>query len=227
VAPLIKAASSAPISALSLSCPASMTGMAPTAPTVDCILSNTGAAAASAITYTLSSTITAAGPSTCAAKSVCGTVTVTGPSTTGNYNTTLNLSTTNGSAATASIGFVIGASTTIVKSTPASLTFGTIGRGTETGNSITLLNTGTIPATNLSVVLKQTGGSDIGTFSGSTTCGSTLEVGDSCTFDLSYKGACTNTTTGPATGTITTSGSNFPSAVTTLSASTNTVGSCS
>jgi hypothetical protein len=221
---VVKTASTVP--ALTLSCPATMTGTAPTAPAVDCLLTNTGTAASS-MTYSPSANITYTGPSSCAARSACGTVTITRTSAAGSYTESLTISPAGGSATSAIIKFVIGASTTTVTNAPSALNFGTIGRGTIASKSTTFTNNGTIPATNFSVLLKQTSGSDVGTYSGSGTCGSTLAVGASCTFDVTYKASCTNSTSDPVNGTVTASGSNFPSAVTTLSASTITVGTCS
>lgn len=224
VTPIVAALASQPT--LALSCPNGMTGTAPTAASADCVLSNTGTVAASGIVYA-STSATVTGPATCAAKSVCGNVTVIGPSTPGNYNVSLTASQQGFPTASAAINFVIATSTTTVSATPNSLTYGIVGRGTVMARSVTLANTGTIPATNFSAVLNQSSGSGVGTWSGTSGCGTTLAAGASCTFEVTYTAACTNTTSDPVNATITASGSNFPSAVTTLSASTSTSGSCS
>jgi hypothetical protein len=105
----------------------------------------------------------------------------------------------------------------VVSVSPTSLSFGSIRKDWQKSLTLTLANTGTGTANMTGFVGAYPDRPDMGAYFWSTTCGTTLGPGGSCTVEVGYYSGCT---AGSVTGTLTTSGANFPSIVTQLSAGT-------
>jgi hypothetical protein len=92
--------------------------------------------------------------------------------------------------------------------------------------SLTLTNTGGLTATGLLPrTFSYTSGTiNQGSYSNAGgTCGTTLAAGASCSVDVLYDAVCTG---GTRNGSMTVSGSNFPSVVVNLTAATQSSGMC-
>lgn len=123
-------------------------------------------------------------------------------------------------------GVVSGAT---VSGSPGTLAFGTILKGAVSNPlSVTLTNSSGVAATGLVYTIAYTSGTignGVYALTGGT-CpmgGGPLAANSSCTLALDFQAGCTG---GSRNGTLTTSGSNFTSVVTTLTATTSSAGSC-
>ena len=157
---------------------------APTAATISCSLSNSGNAAASAITYFVQSQasgITATGPTSCpAGGSSCGTVKLTSPSTAGLYSGTLHVG-ASAPAVSSTKRFNVevknGTEQAATLTTP--LAFGNVQTGQSSTLTATLANTSTTVALSVTLPMASSvSGTDF-TFV-STTCGASLAPSATC-----------------------------------------------
>ncbi|MBC3873842.1 FG-GAP-like repeat-containing protein [Undibacterium flavidum] len=199
----------------------------PVAATTSCTVKNTGQMAANSISYSTINGVTVTGPTgACAAGATCGTVTVKTNTAAGTYFGTVTIAPDVGSAMSLIINLVVApaVTTTTLTSSPTNLLFGTINKGIEKTLPITISNVGTVAATGLNFALTAVSGS-AGNFinDGSGTCTSSLAAGASCTLSITFEAYCTS---GAVSYRATTSGSNFSSVVTNMSATTIASGVC-
>ena len=115
-----------------------------------------------------------------------------------------------------------------ISGSPSALNFGGLAKGIGKNLTLTVSNTGSAAATGLAYTIGYTSGSvQQGPYlrNGGTcpTAGGSLAAGSSCTVVVRYEAGCTG---GTRNGTYTTSGSNFASLVTTMTASTQSSGIC-
>jgi hypothetical protein len=190
------------------------TGTASTAHKVT--LKNTGNAALTLTGFPITGSSAFSQTSTCgsslAAGASCDVAVVFTPQAVGALSATLSVnSNTSGEAPSVSLtGSGTAPPAPVVTLTPGSLNFGNQTQGTSSAaQSITVKNTGTAPLTGITVTLSETHSSASGkvrpqaaitsaNYSATTTCGSSLDVGASCTASVIF----TPTATGSLPGTL-------------------------
>jgi hypothetical protein len=179
-------------------------------------LKNTGNAALTLTGFPITGSSAFSQTSTCgtslAAGASCDIAVVFTPQTEGALSATLSVnSNTSGEAPSVSLtGTGTAPPAPVVTLTPGSLNFGNQTQGTSSAaQSITVKNTGTAPLTGITVTLSETQPSASGkvrpqaaiasaNYSATTTCGSSLDAGASCTVSVIF----TPTTTGSLPGTL-------------------------
>ncbi len=213
-----------PPAALVLSgCTSTTPSTAPAPATTTCTLSNSGQTATTSIAYSAISGASVSGPTgVCGVGAVCGTVTVTTSTSPGNYAGTLTATPNAGSSASTAINLTVNPGVTTLTSSPTTLAFGTVSKGTLKQLSVTITNAGPYVASGISYVVSGRG--DPGNYlNAGGTCSSTLGAGASCTVIVGYDAGCTG---GGVSGSLTIAGSIFTSVVTSMTASTNKSGVC-
>jgi hypothetical protein len=188
------------------------TGTASTAQKVT--LKNTGNAALTLtgfpITGSAAFSQTSACGSSLAAGASCDVSVVFAPQTEGALSATLSVSSnTSGEAPSVSLtGTGTAPPAPVATLTPGSLDFGNQTQGTSSAaQSITVKNTGTAPLTGITVTLSETQSSSSGkvrpqaaitsaNYSATTTCGSSLDVGASCTVSVIFSPTATGSLPG-------------------------------
>ncbi|HYD81967.1 MAG TPA: S8 family serine peptidase [Paucimonas sp.] len=112
---------------------------------------------------------------------------------------------------------------TAISNSPTNLSYGTVNKGYSKTLSVTITNTGAHTANGMSYSAQRTSGTAGAYYRSGGTCSSSLAAGASCTVSVTYEAFCTG---GGVAGKLTVSGLNFDTTVTTLGATTNSLGVC-